>query len=103
MKNIVACLCFLIGAAKLIDKVIYWKNNKTLGLLNPIAFQDSYAARFPQKLQFLFTTTPEIATLIVILLFLISAILLWKEENKLFKGLALFSLFLAFWNAFALI
>lgn len=103
MKKALAWICYLIGITRMMDWILFWIANENLALLKYPTFKQKYMDRFPDSTRFLFNTNPEIATLIVIFLFLISAIILWKENNKFVKFIAFSSLFFAFWNLFSLI
>lgn len=103
MKKALAWICYLLGITSMMDWIFFWNANENLALLDRPAFKQKYMERFPESTRFLFNTNPEIATLIVIVLFFTAAIILWKENNKILKFVAITSLFLAFWNVFSLI
>ena len=66
------------------------------------AMEEQYIARFPALLQPLFGGKPEPATIICVLLFTISGLMLWAEEELWPKVVALTAFIFAFWNLFLL-
>lgn len=97
---VLAFVLYALGLAKMIDQFIYREMYSYLAH-DPAALQQRYVDRFPGFLQPLFGGKPEPATIICVVLFTVSGLLLWAEEEMWPKVVALTAFILAFWNLFS--
>lgn len=102
LKILVAFMLYLIGISKIIDWFVFWEKNKELALKDYSQLKEKFVSRFPIDLQFLFSKSPEPATVISIIFFIISGIIFLKEHQTTFKVIAITAFLFAFWNLFSL-
>lgn len=100
-KIIVAFGCYALGLSKIIDWFIFLAK-RDFSEYDFLEVKAEYVARFPARLQPLFSLHPEPATVICIVLFLIAAILFLQQKKTIYIILSLSAFFFAAWNIFSL-
>ena len=97
-----AYLLYVIGLLKIIDWMIFWENNKKSAIEHHSEFINRYIEHLPHYLRPVFTTKPEMAAVISVIIFAIAGIILIKEKNIIHKIVGWSAFFFGFCNLFSI-
>lgn len=99
LKVNIAILLFIVALVSVIDWVVFSVKNDSLKF-NEI--KAKYAERLPNSIQNFYMESTGLVTFFFMLCFLISGIILIRENNKIFKVIGAISFLLSFWELFSL-
>jgi hypothetical protein len=102
IKLIVAFIFLALGVAKIVDWFIFCNQDNNFKTLNFEALKLKYVSRFPEIIKPLFTSKPEMAAVLSMVILTISGLIFLRIKKKGYLVIAILSFFLAFWNLFSI-
>jgi hypothetical protein len=102
VKLIAAFLFYVLGLAKIIDWFVFSNQNRELKNRDYELFITKYENKFPNWLQPLFNTAPDLAAVISIVTFTIAGFIFINKKGTLYSILGVTSFIFAFLNLFSL-
>lgn len=102
IKLVVAFIFFALGIAKIIDWFIFCNQDNNFKTLNLENLKIKYVARFPEFIKPLFTSKPELAAVISIIILTIAGLIFLGIKKRSYLIIAISAFFFAFWNLFSI-